>query len=85
MTRRRFCAVQAFSLKAKTLAQGEFTSPEQLKETGGAALRAAESKQKDTLFSVSFCLECGIDLDILARANTGHLAGGAFAPYKRFR
>ena len=57
VTRRRFCAVQAFSLKAKTLAQGEFTSPEQLKKTGGAALRAAEPKQKDTLFSVSFCLE----------------------------
>ena len=41
------------SEKAKTLAQGEFTSPEQLKETGGAALWAAEPKQKDTLFRYS--------------------------------
>ena len=52
------------SEKAKALAQGEFTSPEQLKETGGAALWAAEPKQKDTLFSVSFCLKCQINLDI---------------------
>ena len=55
--RRRFCAVQAFSPLAKTLAQGEFSSPEHLKSPeGGAGLWPAEPKQKDTLKSVSFCL-----------------------------
>ena len=50
------------------MAQGEFTSPEQLKEAGGAALWAAEPKQKDTLFSVSFCL---VELTLLASNCSG--------------
>ena len=50
------------------MAQGEFTSPEQLKETGGAALWAAEPKQKDTLFSVSFCL---VELTLLSSNCSG--------------
>ena len=45
--RRRFCAVQAFSPQAKTLAQGEFISPEHFKSKGGAALRAVKPKKKD--------------------------------------
>ena len=45
--RRRFCAVQAFSPQVKTLAQGEFISPEHFKSKGGAALRAAKPKKKD--------------------------------------
>ena len=65
--RRRFCAVQVFSPKAKTLAQGEFTSPEHLKSPeGGAGFWPAEPKQKDTLFSVSFCLKLDFDLDIFS-------------------
>ena len=36
-----------FSPQAKTLAQGEFISPEHFKSKGGAALRAAKPKKKD--------------------------------------
>ena len=32
----------------KTLAEGEFISPERFNQKGGAALRAAKSKKKDT-------------------------------------
>ena len=37
---RRFCAVQVFSPRAKTLAQGEFTSPEHLKTAGSHGVPA---------------------------------------------
>ena len=47
-------------------AQGGFISPEHLKSPeGGAGFWPAEPKQKDTLFSVSFCLNLDSNLDIL--------------------
>ena len=69
---RRFCAVQAFSPVAKTLAQGQqgelpqsgkrgwpgpFTCPEHIKSKGGAAQRAAEPKKKGLPVGSPFFLE----------------------------
>ena len=51
---RRFCAVQVFSPQEKTLAQGEFISPEHFKPKGGAALRAVKPKKKDICFADVF-------------------------------
>ena len=44
---RRFCAVQAFSPRAKTLAQGEFISPEHFNQTGEGGFSRRNPKQKD--------------------------------------
>ena len=64
-TSRLYHEISCAATLASAAAQGEFISPGHLKSPkGGAALWAAEPKQKDTLFSVSFCLELDIDLDI---------------------
>ena len=59
---------------------------------GEAALWAAQPKKKGTTFVVPFCLQEAVKIDIpdLQRrfkriTHTGLLAGGAFAPCKRFR
>ena len=52
--RRRFCAVQAFWPKAKTLAQAEFTSAEQLKSTGWRPPPAAGTQKRRTSDRMSF-------------------------------
>ena len=44
------------SPQAKTLAQGEFISPEHFKSKGGAALRAAKPKRKTSAKQMSFFL-----------------------------
>ena len=43
---RRFCGVQAFWPKAKTLAQGQFTCPEHLKSTGWRSPPAAGTQKR---------------------------------------
>ena len=52
--RRRFCAVQAFWPKAKTLAQAEFTSAEHLKSTGWRPPPAAGTQKRRTSDRMSF-------------------------------
>ena len=52
---RRFCAVQAFSPAAKTLAQAEFISAEHFQEKGGGGFQPPKPKRR-TSFRMSFFL-----------------------------
>ena len=54
--RRRECAVQAFSPQAKTLAQGEFISPEHFKSKGGGRLGRPKPQKKDMTHGHVFLL-----------------------------
>ena len=54
--RRRECAVQAFSPQAKTLAQGEFISPEHFKSKGGGRLGRPKPQKKDMTHGHAFLL-----------------------------
>ena len=81
---RPVCAVQAFSTQAKTLAQGEFTSPEHFD------FSRYPKKQPHLLVWLFLCRGqlkpiCSSSRDFQPTHPTGLLAGGAFAPYKRFR
>ena len=49
-----FAPYKRFGLRPKTLAQGEFTSPEHLKGKGGGGKKPPEPKKKDSLSEFLF-------------------------------